>query len=102
MALLGGTKRMRGYYEGRYRDNNAVLLQTESRFTVWKRFGVVGFYNFGGIASTISTFKLNEFKHTGGMGLRWMIDPERKVNLRVDSGYSEDGLAFYVTFGEAF
>ncbi len=41
MSLLGGTRRMRGYYEARFRDQNAALLQSELRFDVYKRLGAV-------------------------------------------------------------
>ena len=47
MSLLGGTKRMRGYYEGRFRDQNAALIQSEVRFAIYKRLGGVVFGGVG-------------------------------------------------------
>ena len=43
MALLGGGKRLRGYFEGKYRDKDLFLLQSEWRFPVLGRFGGVVF-----------------------------------------------------------
>lgn len=37
MATLGSSYSMRGYYEGRYRDKNAMDVQLELRQHVWKR-----------------------------------------------------------------
>src|SRR5690606_24132468 len=56
MALIGGTKRMRGYYEGRYRDNHLILFQTEYRFPVWWRFSGVVFGGAGAVAGSLNEF----------------------------------------------
>ena len=39
-SRLGGMFRMRGYYEGQYRDNNLMEAQLELRQRVWRRNGV--------------------------------------------------------------
>lgn len=41
MAELGGTRSMRGYYEGRYRDKHSLEATVELRQHVWKRNGIV-------------------------------------------------------------
>ena len=50
LPALGGHQRMRGYFQGRYRDKNYVTLQTEYRQYFWKRFGFVA---FGGIGEKV-------------------------------------------------
>ncbi len=47
MPLLGSNQRMRGYYEGRYRDKNAVSGQLEYRRKLDWRHGVVGWLGAG-------------------------------------------------------
>lgn len=112
MAELGGTKRMRGYYQGRYRDKNAVLVQAEYRVPILQnviksgffkdRFKVVVFGSYGGIAPTISDFDLADFKYTYGAGLRFRLT-DAGINLRLDYGRTKDGSGnFYITFNEAF
>lgn len=113
LSLLGGTKRMRGYYEGRYRDKNAALVQAELRFDVYKRFGAVVFGGVGILGDDQQLLRANDPKTAYGAGLRFTINQRDHLNIRVDYGigsapYTDDaGLAvpssgLYVTIGEAF
>ena len=36
LARLGGNQRMRGYYQGRYTDNDMITLQVELRQRIWR------------------------------------------------------------------
>jgi outer membrane protein assembly factor BamA len=103
MALMGGTKRMRGFYEGRFRDNNLVLLQTEWRQQIWKRFGAVAFGGAGIVADKVDYLALQHTRFTYGLGLRFTLDKKEHINVRLDYGrgtYNSSG--FYLTIGEAF
>jgi hypothetical protein len=111
LAELGGTKRMRGYYQGRYRDNNSLILQAEYRVPILEnvitsgffkdRFKVVVFGSYGGTAPKISAFDLQDFKYAYGAGLRFRLT-DAGINLRLDYGRTPIGSNFYVTFNEAF
>lgn len=102
MALLGGTKRMRGYYEGRYRDKNILLIQTEYRTHLFWRIGLAGFIGYGGVANQISTYSLNDFKYTYGAGLRFILNKTQRLNLRIDAAFGQNTRGYYLTIGEAF
>ncbi|MGB2960345.1 MAG: BamA/TamA family outer membrane protein [Bacteroidota bacterium] len=91
LPALGGDSRMRGYFEGRYRDNVYSTLQLEYRQYFWWRFGFVVFAGIGDVASDLTKFKMNELKPSGGVGLRFLFNKEEKVNLRVDLGFGEAG-----------
>jgi len=59
LALIGGESIMRGYYQGRYRDNNQIATQSECRllplpWSFTRRWGAVVFAGTGTV-STIST-----------------------------------------------
>ncbi|HTE12730.1 MAG TPA: BamA/TamA family outer membrane protein, partial [Chitinophagaceae bacterium] len=41
LASFGGANSMRGYYDGRYRDKDQVVLQAEYRVPVYRRLGAV-------------------------------------------------------------
>ncbi|HWY98674.1 MAG TPA: BamA/TamA family outer membrane protein, partial [Bacteroidia bacterium] len=43
LALVGGTKQIRGYYAGYYRDDDLTFLQAELRMHLKGRFAVVAF-----------------------------------------------------------
>ena len=52
-AKMGGMERMRGYYEGRYRDKRLVETQIELRQKIYRRHGVVAW--IGGRNYTVYT-----------------------------------------------
>jgi len=103
LALLGGNKRMRGYFEGRLRDNHQVIFQSEYRFPIYKeRFRGVLFGGIGQVANTFSDFKLQQMKYTYGLGLRILINKKERIHIRLDAGFGKDTSGFYLTIGEAF
>ncbi len=103
MSLLGGDSIMRGYYLGRYRDKNMISWQVEYRWTpaVW-RLGVVAFLGFGDVADKVANFRLDEFKYSLGFGLRYVLNKEQHLNIRLDFGFGNGNSGVYLTGGEAF
>ena len=106
LSLLGGNKRGRGFYEGRYRDDNLALLQAELRLRVWGRLGLVGFGSVGALGNQTDFLRLSDPKGAYGAGLRLRVNRDL-VNVRLDYGrglpYSGTGTSgVYVTVGEAF
>lgn len=102
MALLGGTKKMRGFYEGRYRDNNLLMVQTEYRAPLFWRIGAVAFISAGDVSDKVSNFNLSDFKLAYGGGLRFLLDKKQKINIRLDIGWADPKPNFYLTVTEAF
>lgn len=103
LALLGGNKRMRGFIEGRYRDNHYMTIQTEYRFPLFWRLGGVIFGTYGGVSDTFSNLNLGDFQYSYGAGLRILLDKKEHINVRVDYGITKDGNGnVYLTVGEAF
>lgn len=102
MALLGGTKRMRGYYEGRYRDKNLLMLQAEYRIPLFWRIGMVFFGGIGEVNNHVSNYNLNDVRYNYGTGIRFILDKKEKINIRLDAGFGKGVSGFYLTIGEAF
>ena len=102
MALLGGTRRMRGYIEGRYRDKQLLILQGEYRMPIFWRFGAVVFAGAGRVANNLNDLSFENIHYNAGAGIRFMLDTKERLNLRFDVGVGEDGPGYYLTFGEAF
>lgn len=102
MAILGGPKRMRGIIEGRFRDQSALLLQTEIRQIVYNRWGLTAFGSYGQIANNIFDMQVFQGRFAGGAGVRFMMDREKKINLRLDVAWGEASPNIYFTVGEAF
>ncbi len=103
LAELGGDKHMRGNFEGRFRDQNYLSLQSEYRITFWKYFAVNIFAGIGEVADEFSNFSASGLKYSFGAGGRLFIVPEDKLSLRVDYAFGSEGQSgLYVTFREAF
>ena len=102
LGTLGSDSYMRGYYNGRFRDNCAMAFQTELRKTIWGPVSIVAFGGFGTVSPTAGGLTSN-IKPNYGAGLRIMAIPREKMNIRADYGMGIDGVnAFYLTMGEAF
>ena len=105
LALLGSESLMRGYYYGRYRDNNYMAAQAEYRFLPFpfsKRFGGAAFVSTGTVAPSFKDFSINNLLPSAGLGLRYLIFPKKDIFLRFDVGFTREGPAFYIYTGEAF
>lgn len=102
MPMLGGDATMRGYYKGRYRDRSLLALQAELRFPLWKRFSAVLFSGFGQVAPGLGRQRLDGFKYSIGLGLRFLVVPKEGANLRLDLAFGQGSSGFYFNANEAF
>lgn len=103
LALLGGPKRMRGFFEGRFRDKNLWILQAEYRRVIKGIFGFAVFSGIGNVAPKPSALFSQKIHLAYGLGLRIRLSKKDKINLRIDAGWNEEGaLSPYLTVAEAF
>lgn len=85
---FGGDTRMRGYYEGRYRDRNMLSAQMEIRQRVYKSHSVAIFGGAGNIFHSFSSFNIKQTLPTYGAGYRFEFFG---ILLRVDVGFGTHG-----------
>jgi outer membrane protein assembly factor BamA len=104
LASFGGANSMRGYYAGRYRDRNQVVLQTEYRAPLFWRLGAVVFGGIGNVGKRSNDLNFTELKYSYGGGLRVALNKTEKLNLRLDYGIGKGPKSegFYFQLGEAF
>lgn len=105
LSLMGGESLMRGYYLGRYRDKNLIAGQLEYRilpFNFSKRWGASAFMAAGQVYDENETFQFKNLLPTGGLGLRFLVFPEKDIYTRVDVAFTEEGRGIYFFIGEAF
>ncbi len=103
LAFIGGTKKMRGFIEGRFRDKKLLMFQGEYRFPLFWIFKGAAFAGTGQVAPEFEDFNINELHASYGLGLRIQINKEDKVHVRIDFGFNEEGAFLpYLTFNEAF
>ncbi len=97
--VVGG-KDIRGYTKGEYRGDQTYAIQTEFRWTFYKRLGMVG---FAGIA--MEKNNQNEWSPILpgiGTGLRFMMLPKDRLNIGVDIALGRNDWGLYFRIGEAF
>lgn len=102
MGILGGQKKMRGFYEGRYRDNNLLVFQAEYRRHLFWMLGLTVFADAGQVAKRYDAFNDKNWRYTYGAGLRLTLDKAQKINLRIDAAVGDNKILPYFTIGEAF
>lgn len=106
LPALGSDEMMRGYYNGRFRDRNSLAGQTELRYRLSERFGIVGFIGGGEVFH--KDFQFDELKLNYGAGLRYFFDVQKGLSIRIDYGVGEKRpgesrqSGVYVGLGEAF
>jgi len=97
-----GSDDIRGYSQGRYRDDQVYTLQTEYRWNFYKRWGMVA---FAGVASAVPKFSDipdNDLLPGVGAGLRFKMLPSERVNIGIDGGVGKDDYSITFRIGESF
>lgn len=100
LARMGGSYRMRGYYEGRYTDNDLITLQVELRQRIWRRIGCTVWAGAGNVFGELSRFDWSQTLPNYGVGLRWEL--KKRVNVRIDYGFGKNTSGFLLNINEAF
>jgi len=102
-ARLGGSNLMRGFFQGRFRDNNLWALQTEYRYKLNRFLKLAVFASAGNTAPTINSIFSQQVQASGGAGLRLLINKEKKIYFRSDVAVTGNGmLGYYFRIGDAF
>jgi outer membrane translocation and assembly module TamA len=83
-----------------------IAGQTELRYRMSERFGIVGFVGGGEVFN--KAFSADQLKPNYGGGLRYFFDVQKGLSVRVDYGVGEKRpgesrqSGVYVGLGEAF
>lgn len=107
LPQMGNDEMMRGYYTGRFRDQNLLAGQAELRYRYNNRFGAVAFAGTGQVFKN-GAFAMDRFKPSYGAGGRYFFDPEKGLSVRLDYAVGEKRpnekrqSGFYITLAEAF
>lgn len=107
LALMGGDSMMRGYYLGRFRDNNQIATQVELRMLPLplgfsKRIGAAVFAGTGTVFPDFSKSAIHKVVWSAGGGLRFLLFPKKDIYTRFDVAFTQEGTGYYLFIGEAF
>lgn len=93
---------LRGFPVTDYLGKEALSGQIEARWRLSKRWGFVGFGGAGLMSRTLVELDNRDPVPSYGIGIRFMVLPAKRINLRVDYARSTDDDAIHVAVGEAF
>ncbi len=101
-STYGGGERARGYFRGRFIDNNQYVVQAEYRWRFKPRWIAAAFALVGEVADLPRGF-FSELKPAVGGGVRFQLVKSANTLLRFDIGIGKDGNSgFYFGVNEAF
>ena len=100
MAQVGVQGRMRGYYEGRYRDRNIMEGQLELRQHIKGRNGIAVWVGLANVFPNFGHIYFDQILPNYGVGYRWEF--KKRVNVRFDLGFTKDSPNFTFNINEAF
>lgn len=102
LSTVGNDDLLRGYPKNRFRDRHFIGGQVEYRFPLFWRFGLVCFAGAGDVFSSWSDIQTNTLKYSVGSGLRFVVNPAERLNIRFDYSYGKEGGYFYFVVAESF
>lgn len=100
LSMAGDDRRLRGYYQGRYRDKDVVSGQVEYRKKLNWRHGYVLWLGAGALGRNIDDMGHHPILPNAGVGYRFEVKPA--MNIRLDLGFGRESAGFYFQIAEAF
>ena len=94
---------MRGIPAVRYQDDNTTVAETEARWNMNDRWGLVGFIGAGRAWGSTKSFGDTGTKVSKGAGIRYQVARVLGMWVGVDHAWGpEDERAFYIQIGSAW
>ena len=99
LSELGRSETIRGFNQGRFRDNDMILGSIEYRYPVWRTISSVIFMDAGQVTNDMMTeLRGDHFACGYGFGVR--IQSRDRLFLRSDIAFSKDGFRLYVNVND--
>jgi outer membrane protein assembly factor BamA len=100
-TVVGGDD-IRGYSQGKYRNDQVYTLQTEYRWNFYKKWGMVAFAGLASAVEKFSDIPKSEILPGVGAGLRFKMLPAEKINIGIDAGVGRGDYSITFRIGESF
>ena len=92
---------LRGFPVTEYLGDTSGSGQVELRWSFHRKWGAVAFAGAGAIGDSFSD-PSDDIIPSYGVGLRFMVLEDHRINVRLDYARSDDNDAVYLSVGEAF
>jgi outer membrane protein assembly factor BamA len=94
---------LRGFPITEYLSRQSLQGQAELRWSFHRRWGAVAFAGAGKVWESLAGKGEGDTIPSYGVGLRWMVLPSQRINVRVDYARSDhNNEAWYLSVSEAF
>ena len=93
---------LRGFASTDYMGKSSLRAQAELRWKWSKRWGAAVFGGAGQITESLVSSKDHDIVPSYGAGLRFTVQPEQRIVMRLDYGRSSGSDAWYLAVGQAF
>lgn len=100
-TVVGGDD-IRGYSEGKYRNDQVYTLQAEYRWNFYRRWGMVGFAGIASAVEKLSDIPDSDILPGVGAGIRFKMLPSEKINIGIDGAVGRGDYSITFRIGEAF
>jgi hypothetical protein len=97
-----GRDDIRGYSNGKHRDNQVYAVQAEYRWRFYKKFGMVGFVGVASAVENLPDIFDEELLPGAGVGIRYLMIPKERINIGIDVAKGKDDWGLYFRIGESF
>jgi hypothetical protein len=97
LQTLGGSRSLRGYTSGRFRDRNVAMVNAELRCQVWHWLDMAFFGDAGHVFREVDDLGVKGLRYDYGVGLRVRTGGDTIV--RFDVARSPEGIETHLKFG---
>ena len=95
----GGPYTMRGFRNYRFYGDNTLILNAEYRWEAFSGLDMALFFDAGQVRED-RDFELDELETSAGFGFRFNV--RNQTFLRLDFGFSHEGMQIWFRFGDPF
>lgn len=97
MPSIGGSRSLRGFTGGRFRDRNVFLATAEMRCHIWHRLDMALFTDAGQVFNRANEMRIDDMMVGYGIGFRFRSS--QGVVARFEIARSVEGFSTYLKFG---
>jgi hypothetical protein len=99
-ATLGSDADLRGFRRDRFYDENSIVFNAEYRWEITSGFDMAVFGDAGKVFDRPWNISLSDLETSAGFGFRFKN--RERVTVRLDTGFSREGVRVWLKFGTIF
>ena len=94
--VLGGSDDLRGFLPYRFYGDNLIVANVEYRWESFTGLDMALFFDAGKVTDDRSELNFNDLETSFGLGFRFNVN--NSTFIRLDAGYSREGIQIWFKF----